>query len=125
MLQEHPALEIDAAHEPNAYVSNGPLQIRSERWPSAYVVSVSGELDFATSGCFDEELQKARRTDAPRIILDLCALQFIDSAGLRVLVQAEIASREESQGLFLTRGAHQVERMLEITGVRKKFRFLD
>jgi anti-anti-sigma factor len=126
MPQQNPALQVDAARQGNGngHPSVG-LQIRGERWSNAYVVSVSGELDLATAESFANALEKARRTDAPRIILDLEALRFIDSVGLSHLLRAELASRKESPGLFLTRGAHQVERMLELSGLQNQFRFLD
>lgn len=124
MLQQDPSLQIDAGDQPDSFVSGG-LQIHGERWPNAYIVSVSGELGLATAQRFDKELHKARSTEAPRIILDLAALRFIDSVGLSHLLQADVASRKESVGLFLTRGAHQVERMLELSGLQSQFRFLD
>ena len=126
MPQQNPALQVDAARQGNGcgYASAG-LQILDQRWSNSYVVTVSGELDLATAESFDNALEKARSTDAPRIILDLVALRFIDSVGLSHLLQAEMASRKESTGLFLTRGAHQVERMLELSGLQNQFRFLD
>ena len=124
MPQQNPALQVDAAQQGNGHASAG-LQILGERWSNAYVVSMSGELDLATAESFDNELEKARSTDAPRIILDLSALRFIDAVGLSHLLRAEFASRKESAGLFLTRGAHHVERTLELSGLRNQFRFLD
>lgn len=123
MPQQSPVLQVDA-HQGDGNGS-ARLQIRAERWKSAYVIWVSGELDLATAESFDNELAKARGMDAPRIILDLAALRFIDSVGLSHLFQAELASREEATGLFLTRGAHPVERMLELSGLQSQFRFLD
>lgn len=125
-MPQSPVVQIDTERQANGngYPSDG-LQIRGKRWSNAYVVSVAGELVLATAESFDNALDKARSTDAPRIILDLEALGFIDSVGLSHLFHAELAARKESPGLFLTRGAHQVERMLELSGLQNQFRFLD
>lgn len=126
MPQQSPAIQVDAERQGNGNDHpNVGLQIRGKRWSDAYVVSASGELVLATAESFDNALEKARSTDAARIILDLEALGFIDSVGLSHLLHAEFASRKESPGLFLTRGAHQVERMLELSGLQNQFRFLD
>lgn len=81
------------------------------------VLAVSGEVDLATMPALTEALAQAHRDGAAGIVVDLAAVDFMDSSGVRVLVEA--AHRAEQAGVPLSvRGARGwVARVLEITGV--------
>jgi anti-sigma B factor antagonist len=51
-----------------------------------YMVAARGELDVATAPALREALDTARTRGARRLIADLAAVTFLDSAGLGVLV---------------------------------------
>ena len=51
------------------------------------------------------------------VVLDLDDVQFIDSAGLRVVLAAHERTAERGQRLALTPGSPQVQRLLSIAGV--------
>ncbi len=58
-------------------------------------------------------------------MLDLQELQFIDSAGLRVILAAARAMRaSQGQELALTRGSEQVQRLFTIAGVNEHLRII-
>src|SRR5262249_56437964 len=61
------------------------IRISSQRRDGFAVVAVSGELDIVTSRRFDEFLAEARR-DADHIIIDLSAVDFMDTGSLAVIV---------------------------------------
>jgi anti-sigma B factor antagonist len=61
------------------------ILISSQRRDGFAVVAVSGELDIVTSRRFDECLAEVRR-DADRIIIDLSAVDFMDTGSLAVIV---------------------------------------
>ena len=46
-----------------------------------------GELDLATAGHVDAVLEELRESGFDRIVLDLGALRFVDSAGLHLALQ--------------------------------------
>ena len=79
------------------------------------VVTVSGELDVASSQVLEQELARLR-TDAT-VVVDLRALTFIDSTGLGVLVRAHQLAKERSARFGLIRGNGQVDRLLTLTGL--------
>jgi anti-sigma B factor antagonist len=83
----------------------------------AAVISVSGELDLASSPALEEELERASRSDASLVIVDLRNLEFMDSTGLSVLVRAHQRAAENSQRFGLAGGSQQVQRLLSLTGV--------
>jgi anti-anti-sigma factor len=103
----------------------GVLSVRLERDGDTTVLSLSGEADLFSAASLEDQLQRALESNAKRVIVDLSALQFIDSIGLRVLVKAALASREDSNRLYFRRGSRQVERILEVSGLKDELRFLD
>ena len=93
------------------------LTIDAEHQGAAYVIRIVGELDC--SGCPDlgRALEAAEQTQADRIIIDLEALSFIDSIGLRTLLQASRRSASNGNRLQLTRGKGHPAKMLRLTGL--------
>jgi anti-sigma B factor antagonist len=63
----------------------GQLGLSSDRRGQVLVVAVSGELDVVTSRQFDEYLTAARH-QSDRIVLDLAAVEFMDTSSLAVIV---------------------------------------
>jgi anti-sigma B factor antagonist len=61
------------------------IRISSQRRDGFTVVAVSGELDIVTSRRFDEFLAEVRR-DGDHIIIDLSAVDFMDTGSLAVIV---------------------------------------
>ena len=103
----------------------GPtLQIRTEKTPEGYVLVLSGELDLASAGVLDTAIAELCIDGAERILLEMEALAFMDSTGLRsVLVGRELC---EVNGCELLVGgvSTQVARLLDISGVGKQLTFL-
>jgi anti-anti-sigma factor len=79
------------------------------------VVTVSGELDVATSQTLEHELGKLQGTAT--VVVDLRGLTFIDSTGLGVLVRAHQLAKEQGRRFGLVRGNGQVDRLLNLTGL--------
>ena len=91
----------------------------------AVVVHLDGELDLASAPQFEGELERAEVTAAATLVLDLRDLQFIDSAGLRMIVSAHENARERGQEFAVTRGSEQVQRLLAITRIGEHLRIID
>jgi len=89
------------------------------------VISVSGELDLASSAGLDEELQRLIESDVEQVILDLRELEFMDSTGLSTLVKAHQRAEEAGRRFGLVRGPQQVQRLLSLTGVEERLTFAD
>jgi anti-sigma B factor antagonist len=90
---------------------------------STVLVVVEGEVDLCAAQEFEESLARAGASDAPSIVLDLDRVSFMDSAGVHVLLQFSI-SQQGRHRLTLTRGSPQVQRLLEVTGVRRYLSFV-
>jgi anti-sigma B factor antagonist len=75
---------------------------------------LSGELDMATAVSLHEALQHVVAAHG-RLVLDIQDLSFIDSSGLRALVQ--LSERMNGSGpLVLCNVSASVRRLLEIVG---------
>jgi anti-sigma B factor antagonist len=80
------------------------------------LVAVAGEIDLCAAPLFEASLASAGATDARAIVVDLDRVSFMDSAAVHVLLQFSISQPER---LALTRCSPQVQRLLEVTGVRR------
>ncbi len=89
------------------------------------VLSLSGELDLQSAAELERELASIRRDPPSRMLLDLDQLEFMDSTGLAVIINAARATREDGTSLRLRPGGPQVRRLFEITGVLDRFMFAE
>jgi anti-anti-sigma factor len=105
--------------------SVGRLTLHSERDGVLHIIRLEGELDLATADELERELLRVESTDALAIVLDLSTLEFIDSTGVRVLIQADARSRANSDRLTLLRGPRAVQRVFELTGILDRLPFAD
>ncbi|MBK5218483.1 MAG: STAS domain-containing protein [Thermoleophilia bacterium] len=77
-------------------------------------IAVEGELDLAVA----EQLQEAlARSEAEQTLLDFEALEFIDSTGIAVIVQAHQRAAKEGRRVVVHSPRAQVLRVLTIAGL--------
>ena len=96
----------------------GGLQIGVEQ-PSAglIVLSPSGELDMSNGERFEEAISDARATRPEAIVLDLTHLTFMDSSGLRILLDTWNESKLAERPLTIVVPKDGlVRRVLEVSG---------
>jgi anti-anti-sigma factor len=80
-------------------------------------IAPCGELDIATAPQLEEAIREATAGSAKELVLDLRALTFMDSTGLRALAQANAKAGDAGVALSIWRGPRQIERVLEISGL--------
>jgi anti-anti-sigma factor len=101
------------------------FRVSCEREGDVYTIHPFGELDLATVKELERELRRAEASDVQAIVLDLAGLTFMDSTGVRLLLQATANSRADSCRLTLLRGPGPVQRVLQICGVQDTLPFAD
>ncbi len=89
------------------------------------MISVSGELDLASSPALEEELGRVAASGTELVIVDLRELEFMDSTGLSVLVKAHQRAEEQGKRFGLVNGSQQVQRLLSLTGVAERLTLVD
>jgi anti-sigma B factor antagonist len=99
-------------------MSRGPLfRVTVEPFEGTCLIRAAGELDRSTADLLSSALDAAR-ADGVTAFLDLCAVSFIDSAGLRVLVRAARDADAHDWEWFIVRASSVVWRVIELTGTR-------
>jgi len=92
------------------------LRLSSERRDGFMIVAVGGELDVVTSRQFDEYLTQARGED-DRVILDLSAVDFMDTGSLAVIVGHWKQLTAAGGTLVLAGARYRYTKTLWITGL--------
>ena len=98
------------------FLNAAQLTINTVQTEKGPVVSASGEVDLTTVGLLrDPILNAVTSTDTPAVIVNLTQVDFIDSAGLALLVEARKLLSPEARTLYvlLTKG-RQPERVLKL-----------
>ncbi len=82
------------------------------------VLLISGELDLATAPLLQAHLDRVVNDGGGDLLVDLSECEFIDSAGLQLLVTAaERLARAHKGSLTLVRPSPQVQRLLELVNL--------
>ena len=90
------------------------MDIKMESVEAALLVTVSGRLDTTTAPQLEQELN-ASLDDVTELVLDFTELEYLSSAGLRVLLGAQ--KRMNQQGSMVVRNVNQViMEVFDITG---------
>jgi anti-sigma B factor antagonist len=103
----------------------GTLVITSAVQDGTVSIALAGELDLAGARQLEIRLDEVERANPARLVIDLERLAFIDSTGLRLLLQAAARARERGCELLLRRGEPSVQRVFEVTGALDVLRFED
>ena len=87
----------------------------------AFVVSAAGELDLASVGPLERELDQVVGRGARRVIVDLTGVTFIDSVSLGVLVREAQRLRANDGSCVIVADDPRILRVFEITGLDRMF----
>ena len=95
---------------------SGPARFsfRIDRSQGAVIVRVEGELDVLTTPKLGARLDGVIRTSTTDVVLDLRRVQFMDSAGLQLLLNARGRLVRASRRLSVTCEEGPVKRTIEL-----------
>lgn len=91
----------------------------------AATLTVSGELDLLASPVLERALAPLLDSDVELIIIDLRGLEFMDSTGLHVLIQAHQRMHDAGRRLALVRARKPVQRLFDLTGLTDGLTIVD
>jgi anti-sigma B factor antagonist len=100
------------------------FSIDTERAGDAIVVTPTGEIDLVTVPEVRSTLGQAADA-ARRVVLDLRQVTFMDSSGLRLLVEAQQLAEQDGFTLAVVRGPASLERLFEVTGLDARLELHD
>jgi anti-sigma B factor antagonist len=97
------------------------VQVRvEERAPHEFVVSLAGELDMATAPMLAETVADLmRRGPVGALVVDVSELRFLDSSGMRALLQARNAATEQGAEFAVRRPREPVAQVLRIAALEQ------
>jgi anti-anti-sigma factor len=84
-----------------------------------------GELDLATVPILAAHVAQLREAHCRHVTFDLSELGFIDSTGLRFLLECHAESRQDSFTMALVPGPPAVQQVFELTDTRKHLPFIE
>jgi anti-sigma B factor antagonist len=99
--------------------SAGELDITIHTEGACWTVCLAGELDIASVPELEAELTQILE-DAGEIVLDIEAVNFVDSSGIRVILQLERTCEERGIRFVRTPGQTQAQRVFDMTGVSEQ-----
>jgi HptB-dependent secretion and biofilm anti anti-sigma factor len=82
---------------------------------NASLVSMSGEFTFTDHAQFKTLVTRLFETKDAPVVIDLSKLEFIDSAGLGMLLLARDEAKKTNRSLVLRGPSGQVKRMFGVT----------
>jgi anti-anti-sigma factor len=101
--------------------STPALEVRDAPLAGAPGVAVAGEVDLATGPVFERALDAAIRASTGVFVIDVEAVDFMDSAGINVLLRARALLGREERDVVLICPPGGVLHALEMIRVAELF----
>jgi len=84
-----------------------------------------GEIDMATVPVVDAHLSELMAAGFKHVTLDLRAVCFLDSTGLRMILEWDARSRADGFAFSLVAGPPTVQRLFDLTDTTARLSFTD
>ena len=102
------------------------MQISARRHDKSTILDVSGDIDFANSVEVRESLlREIRGIRAPRVVVNLSQVRYMDSSGVASLVEGLKASRDLGSRFILFGLSPSVREVLQLSRLIKVFEVYD
>jgi len=85
-----------------------------------YHVELSGELDISSSSSVESRLMELERREPQRLLLDLRRVNFIDSTGLSMIINADGRAKKAGRRLTIVSGDGVPRRILRTVGLEDR-----
>ena len=94
-----------------------PFEATEEVVRGAWVITITGELDIATSPKVRELLSDAARDQDKPLVIDLTTCDFVDSTGLATLLHGAKPAQNGESNVALVCVGGEVRKLLELTAI--------
>ncbi len=96
------------------------LQIQSETVDDKTIMSLRGDVDLGGAPELRAILSPILESDNPRLLIDLSGVNFMDSTGVGIIVNAFNRVREKQGAIAFCTPTPRVHRVLQISGLLTK-----
>src|SRR3954467_433075 len=100
------------------------FDVGTQRIDGALVVAPKGEIDLATVDLVREAVEREHQGQED-LVLDFREVGFMDTSGLRYVLELNDRGPREGFGLRLVRGTRAVQRVFEVSGLEPRLAFVD
>ena len=97
------------------------MNIKAVKTEKATVLIIDGRLDSNTSGILEKEIFAVTGTGEKNLVLDFTSMDYISSAGLRVLLLAAKNSKKAGGKVVLSALCANVKEVFDIAGFTSIF----
>jgi anti-sigma B factor antagonist len=101
------------------------LELETEQNESHTRLALRGELDISSAPVLEEALGRVEESEPALLVLDLRALEFMDSTGLRTVVSADQRARAQNRRVAIVRGPEAVDRIFNVTRLDERLELVD
>lgn len=102
------------------------MEITTKQFKRCDLVKATGRIDSNTSPKLAETFDAIMKADRFRIVFDASEVDFISSAGLRVLINVQKSCKRWNRGeLVLASVPPRISETLDLAGFMPLFKFVD
>jgi anti-anti-sigma factor len=109
-MREQTGFQVDVSHD-------GPS--------ATATVTITGDIDLASVDSLERARDRALSGSPSLVLIDLSEVRFVDSSGLKFLIETNRLSLDGGWRLKLLKPSEAVMRPFVLTGVEKHLPFVD
>jgi anti-sigma B factor antagonist len=102
----------------------GNFDVATEHSGDALIVAPRGEIDLATVDLIRTAVARDQQP-GEGVVLDLREVGFMDTSGLRYVLELYERAASEGFELRVVRGPNAVQRVFEVSGIAPRLPFVD
>jgi anti-anti-sigma factor len=80
-------------------------------------LTLGGEIDLESAPALENELRDAEGSQPRRVVLDLAAIDFLDSTGIHLLLEAQERAETTGRQFVLRHVPDHAHRLFTLTGL--------
>src|SRR4051794_6545088 len=109
---------------PGLVAEAGNFDVAVDHQGARLAVAPRGEIDLATVELVRDALEPELER-ATGVVLDLRGVTFMDTSGLRYVLELNARAEADEFSLQIVRGPSVVQRVFEVSGIESRLPFVD
>jgi anti-sigma B factor antagonist len=102
------------------------MEVTTERFKRCDLVKASGRIDSSTAPQLAKAFESITEENRFRIVFDMSGVEFVSSAGLRVMISVQKTCKRWNRGEMILAGVPQkIHDVLDLAGFLPLFKFYD